>query len=94
MSVLSILYEFRSSDSRDDYIVSFASVCGSLFLQPFAQLKLKHPRAVIGCTDIAARPYIDKNLLSLAIANEKFKEMLEDTSECFFYGAFLEQYQK
>ena len=94
LSVLSILYEFRSSDSRDDYIVSFASVCGSLFLQPFAQLKLKHPRAVIGCTDIAARPYIDKNLLSLAIANEKFKEMLEDTSECFFYGAFLEQYQK
>ena len=88
LSALTLLYEFRSSDSSDDYIVSFASACGSLFAQPFSQLKAKHPKAIIGCTDIAARPYLDKNLLSLAVTHDKFKEMLEDTCECFFHGAF------
>lgn len=88
LSALTLLYEFRSSDSSNDYIVSFASACGSLFAQPFSQLKVEHPKAIIGCTDIAARPYLDSNLLSLAVTHDKFKEMLEDTCECFFHGAF------
>ena len=93
LSALMILYEFRSSDSTDDFIVSFASGCGSLFVQPFAQLKVDHPRAVIGCTDIASRPYIDKNLLSLAVTHDRFKEMLEDTLNCFFHGAFWDNFK-
>ena len=88
LSALILLHEFRSSDSTDNFFVSFASGCGSLFAQPFAQLKAAHPKAVIGCTDVAARPYIDKNLLSLAVSNAKFKEMLADTQDCFFHGIF------
>lgn len=93
LSPLTILYEFRSSDSTNDYIVSFASACGSLFAQPFAQLKKEHPKAIIGCTDIAARPYLDSELLSMAITHDRFKEMLEDTSDCFFHGAFWNNYK-
>lgn len=93
LSALTFLYEFRSSDSTDDCIVSFASACSSLFVQPFGQLKASHPRAIIGCTDIAARPYLDSNLLSLAITHEKFLEMLEDTSECFFQEPFWNNFK-
>ena len=88
LSALVMLYTFRSPDSSDDFLMSFASGCGSLFVQPFAELSSEHPRAVIGCTDLASRPYIESSLLSFSVTHERFKEMLEDTPECFFHGCF------
>lgn len=93
LSALILLYEFRSSDSADDFIVSFASGCGSLFAQPYSQLKTERPRAIIGCTDIASRPYLDNNLLSLTVTHDRFREMLEDTPECFFHGKFWNNFK-
>lgn len=88
LSALIMLYTFRTSDSSEEFLLSFASGCGSLFAQPFSQLTAAHPRAVLGCTDLASRPYFDKNLLSLSVTHGRFLEMLEDTPECFFHGAF------
>ena len=88
LSALFMLYTFRSADSSEDFLVSFASGCGSLFAQPFSQLTAAHPKAVLGCTDLASRPYFDKNLLSLSVTHERFREMLEDTADCFFRGSF------
>lgn len=94
LSALALLYTFRRTDPNGGIFASTAAGCGSLFTSPFAELKKAHPQALIGMLDIAARPFIDKNLLLFAVSGDDFRTMCEDTPECFFHGTMWKPMKK
>lgn len=86
LSALLLLYSFRRTDPAGGVFASTAAGCGTLFSIPFAELKKDAPRGMLGMFDIAARPFIDKNLILFAVPAKDFRQMLDDTAECFFHG--------
>jgi len=77
ISGLFTLANFRTV-SPQGVIAPFSSGCGSMIAYPVAENRRKSPRAVLGMFDISARPYVDKNVLSLAVPIKKFIQMIED----------------
>lgn len=82
ISGLFTLANFRTI-SPHAVIAPFSSGCGSIIAYPFAENKKKDPRAVLGMFDISARPYVNENMLSLAVPMKKFTQMVEDMGESF-----------
>lgn len=60
--------------------------CHTVNLFPYQETLREQPRAVIGCTDMTARPYLDERHLSFAIPWALFLEM-ENNIE----GSFMER---
>lgn len=59
----------------DNVFAPFAAGCQSVCLLPWHEASQERPRAVIGMTDISARPHIDANLVSFSMPYVMFKEM-------------------
>ncbi|MCH4188472.1 MAG: DUF169 domain-containing protein [Megasphaera sp.] len=72
----------------DNVIAPFASGCMSACLFAYAEAAKEQPRAVIGMTDVSARPHIDANLLSFSMPYQLFCEMEENVP-----GSFLDRYE-
>jgi hypothetical protein len=53
-------------------------------MQVLDQARAERPKAVIGLTDITARKYLDKNVLSFSVPFKRFVEM-----EANVEGSFL-----
>lgn len=70
----------------DNVISPFASGCQSVCLIPVNEAKKQHPSAVIGMLDIAARQFIDEDLLTFSVPFSMFREM-EDNVQ----GSFLDK---
>jgi uncharacterized protein (DUF169 family) len=70
----------------DNVIIPFAAGCQSAMLIPWHEASAARPRAVVGMTDITARPRIDADLLSFSIPFAMFCEM-----EANIPGSFLEK---
>ncbi|MDT8900824.1 DUF169 domain-containing protein [Anaeroselena agilis] len=71
----------------DNVISPFAAGCHSTFLIPWHEGQQPRPRAVVGMTDISARPYIDADLLSFSVPMAMFREM-----EANIPGSFLDRH--
>ncbi len=74
LSALATLANFDRA-SNDNVITLFGSGCSSVVRQVLAQARLKDPKAVIGLTDITARQYLDKDVLSFSVLFNRFLEM-------------------
>ncbi len=85
LSALAFLHDF-SGPRHDDTLLVTSSGCASLFRIPFGELGREAPRAIIGNTDPAARPYLGENLFSFAVPGPVFRRMLADTGDCFFHA--------
>ncbi|MGZ4944508.1 MAG: DUF169 domain-containing protein [Halobacteriota archaeon] len=83
LSALATLANFDRA-SNDNVITLFGSGCSSVVRQVLAQARSKEPKAVIGLTDITARQYLDKDVLSFSIPFDRFLEM-----EANVYVSFL-----
>lgn len=71
----------------DNVMIPFAAGCQACCLLPLDQSLKERPQAVVGMTDITARPFIDADLLSFSLPFPMFREM-EDNVE----GSFLDKH--
>ena len=71
----------------DNVIIPFGAGCHSICLIPWAEAQREMPRAVVGITDISARPFVDPDILSFTVPLAMFKEM-----EANVPGSFLDRH--
>jgi hypothetical protein len=83
LSALATLANF-DRPTNDNVSTLFGSGCQSLAMQVLDQARAERPKAVIGLTDITARKYLDKNVLSFSVPFTRFVEM-----EANVEGSFL-----
>jgi len=85
LSALVVLANYGRPTS-DNVIIPFAAGCQTACLIPCDESSHEKPRAVVGMTDISARPVIDADLLSFSVPFSLFKEM-----EGNIPGSFLDK---
>ncbi|MBW1802768.1 MAG: DUF169 domain-containing protein, partial [Deltaproteobacteria bacterium] len=82
LSGLFTLTGFEEVES-DGVITPFAAGCGSIVMYPYQEKQKERQRGVIGMFDVSARPYVDRNELTLAVPMEKFASMIHDMDDSF-----------
>ncbi len=88
LSALTVMAHYERG-SGPAVVAPFGAGCHTLFLFPFAEKSADKPRAVIGMTDISARKYLDKDLLSFAVTYGMFLEMENNVKESFLQKTCL-----
>lgn len=82
MSGLFTLSNFADPE-MNGCISPFGSGCSSIISYPFEESKKEVPKSILGMYDVSARPFIEKDRISIAIPFEKFKGMIYDMDESF-----------
>lgn len=85
LSALIVLANYGRPGS-ENVIIPFGAGCHTVCLIPYAQSKSETPKAVVGVTDISARPMVDPDVLSFTVPFGMFQEMEADVP-----GSFLEK---
>lgn len=67
----------------DGVVAPHGSGCASIVAYPMLEKKKENPRGILGMFDVSARPYVDANVLSLAVPFSVFEEMVSDMPESF-----------
>ena len=86
LSALVVLANYGRG-SNDNVIIPFGAGCQSACLLPMDQANQPQPKAVVGMTDISARPFIDADLLSFSVPLAMFREMEDNVP-----GSFLDRH--
>jgi hypothetical protein len=86
LSALVVLANY-GRPGMDNVIIPFAAGCQAVCIVPLAEAAQSRPKAVVGMTDISARPVIDADLLSFAVPYAMFREMEENVP-----GSFLDKH--
>jgi uncharacterized protein (DUF169 family) len=83
--VLSGLFTLARFDETDRGAVQtpFGSGCASIIQYPYLEQASEHPRAIIGMFDPSARPFVPKDVLTLAVPMKKFIKMVDNMEESF-----------
>ena len=85
LSALVVLANY-DRPSNDNVILPFAAGCQQVCMLPYQESFREQPRAVVGITDISARPRVDADILSFTVPFKRFAEM-----EANIPGSFLER---
>jgi uncharacterized protein (DUF169 family) len=85
LSALVVLANYGRPGSNN-VTIPVAAGCQTICLLPDQESRSDHPRAVVGITDISARPRVDADLLSFTVPFKLFLEMEADVP-----GSFLEK---
>lgn len=85
LSALIVLANYGRAGSQN-VIIPFGAGCHTVCLIPYAESSTETPRAVVGVTDISARPMVDPDILSFTVPFAMFREM-----EANVPGSFLEK---
>lgn len=85
LSALVVLANYGRHGS-DNVVIPFAAGCHTVCLIPYAESKNDEPKAVVGITDITARPMVDPDILSFTVPFSMFEEM-----EANVPGSFLDK---
>lgn len=86
LSALVVLANY-GRPGNDNVSIPFAAGCQSACLLPLHQATRPQPKAVVGMTDISARPFIDPDLLSFSVPLSLFREMEDNVP-----GSFLDRH--
>ena len=83
--VLSGLFTLARFDETDRGAVQtpFGSGCASIIQYPYLEQASEHPKAIIGMFDPSARPFVPKDVLTLAAPMKKFIKMVDNMEESF-----------
>jgi uncharacterized protein (DUF169 family) len=92
LSALTVLANYETEGNRlENVIVPAGAGCHQIGIIPLAESKKKHPRAVVGMTDISARNNVKRqlghDLLSFAVPFKPFLRMESNVE-----GSFLERH--
>lgn len=86
LSALVVLANY-GRPGNDNVVIPFGAGCQTTCLIPWNEASQERPRAVVGMTDISARPVIDADLLSFSVPFNMFREMENNVS-----GSFLDKH--
>jgi uncharacterized protein (DUF169 family) len=94
--VLSGLFTLANYDEAEPNSVfaPFSSGCGSIVQYPYLQKVADRPRAVLGMFDVSARPFVPKEVLTLAVPMNKFAAMVGNMEESFLITPSWSQVKK
>jgi len=94
--VLSGLFTLASFDEAGQNLVfaPFGSGCSSIVQYPYLEAGVPNPRAVIGMSDVSARPFVPKNIISFATPMNKFSRMVDNMEESFLTTGSWARVQK
>jgi uncharacterized protein (DUF169 family) len=83
--VISGLFTLASYDESEQNMViaPFGSGCASIVQYPYMEVKLVHPRTVIGMFDVSARPFVPPDTLTFSTPMSKFIRMTDNMEESF-----------
>jgi uncharacterized protein (DUF169 family) len=81
ISALVVLANYARHENS--VIVPWGAGCHSIGIIPLNEGRSDKPRGVIGLTDISARKYVDKDILSFSVPYKMFIEMEENVDESF-----------
>ena len=83
--VLSDLFTLANYDEVDPNGVfcPFSAGCGTIVQYPYLEKDSARPRAVLGMFDVSARPFVPKEMLTLAMPINKFVRMINNMDESF-----------
>jgi hypothetical protein len=85
LSALVVLANYGRA-GNDNVIIPFGAGCHSTCLIPYHEAQKELPRAVVGITDISARPRVDADILSFTVPFKMFQEMEHNVR-----GSFLDR---
>jgi uncharacterized protein (DUF169 family) len=85
LSALTVLANY-GRPTNDNVAINMGSACSTVCLYPYQESQREMPKAVIGLTDVTARPYVDPDILAFTIPYKMFLEMEADVP-----GSFLEK---
>lgn len=82
---LSALVVFANYDrpTNDNVLLVSAAGCHQTVLEVIAQNYADNPKAILGMTDISARKFVDKDLLSFGLPYKRFLELEAQVEESF-----------
>ncbi|HCW50943.1 MAG TPA: hypothetical protein DGR79_02595 [Clostridiales bacterium] len=85
LSALVVLANY-GREGNEAVFAPMGAGCHTVCLYPYAESRRPEPRAVIGCTDISARPHLDPDILTFTVPWAMFREMEDNVP-----GSFLEK---
>ncbi|MBI5968821.1 MAG: DUF169 domain-containing protein [Deltaproteobacteria bacterium] len=83
--VLSGLFTLTNyaTERQDAVRLPFSSGCGAILTHPLKEAEKKNPQAILGMFDVSARPFVEPNVLTLAMPTKLFLTLLENQDESF-----------
>jgi hypothetical protein len=83
--ILSGLFTLANYDEVEEngVIAPFGAGCSTIVMYPYLERDADRPRAVLGMFDVSARPFVPKEMLTLAVPMNKFIRMVENMEESF-----------
>ncbi len=72
-----------ATESREAIRLPFSSGCGSIVTHPLKEAEKEKPQAILGMFDVSARPFVEENVLTLAMPTKLFLELLHNQDESF-----------
>jgi uncharacterized protein (DUF169 family) len=84
-NVLSGLFTLANYDEVEEngVITPFGAGCSTIVMYPYLEREAARPRAVLGMFDVSARPFVPKEMLTLAVPMNKFERMIDNMEESF-----------
>lgn len=81
-----VMFANYARPGNENVIVPMAAACSTVCLIPYHESQQQTPRAVIGLTDVTARPFIDPDILAFTVPYRMYAELEADVP-----GSFLEK---
>ena len=72
-----------AAERMDAVRIPFSSGCGAILSHPLKEAELKNPQAILGLFDVSARPFVEPNILTLAMPTKLFLSLLDNLDESF-----------
>ena len=72
-----------AAERFDAVRIPFSSGCGAILTHPLKEAEEKNPRAVLGLFDVSARPFVEADILTLAMPIKLFLSLLDNQDESF-----------
>ena len=72
-----------AAERFDAVSIPFSSGCGAILTHPLKEAEEKNPRAVLGLFDVSARPFVEADILTLAMPIKLFLSLLDNQDESF-----------
>ena len=72
-----------AAECMDAVRIPFSSGCGSILTHPLKEAEKEKPQAILGMFDVSARPFVEPNILTLAMPTKLFLTLLDNLDESF-----------
>jgi len=72
-----------AAERFDAVRIPFSSGCGAILTHPLKEAEKKNPQAVLGLFDVSARPFVEPDILTLAMPTKLFLSLLDNQDESF-----------